>query len=79
MALMYIDTHDERPPAPLPRPPRVSLRPLVPIGTGFALLGAAALVPPAAGYALVIASGALIARSLAKHIPSTNGLEDHRQ
>jgi hypothetical protein len=78
MALMYIDTRDERPPAPLHRS-RLNLKPLVPIATGFALLGVAAMVPPAPGYALVIGSGALIARSLAKHIPSTNGLEDHRQ
>jgi hypothetical protein len=73
---MYVDTHEPR---SLPEPHRLSLRPLVPIGLGFALLGVASMVSPLAGYVLVLAGAALLVRTLAKLVPSSNGLEEHRQ
>jgi hypothetical protein len=43
------------------------------------LLGVAALVPPLPSYLLILATVVLVARALTKAIPSSNGLEDHRQ
>jgi len=76
---MYIDTHEQRPLPPGRAAQRLSLRPLVPIGAGFALLGVASMVTPLAGYVLVLVGAALIVRTLARLVPSSNGLEDHHQ
>lgn len=76
---MYIDTREQRPLPPGDAPHRLSLRPLVPVGFGFVLLGLASIVSPLAGYVLVLAGAALIVRTFARLIPSSNGLEDHRQ
>jgi predicted exporter len=76
---MYIDTHDHRP-VPAPHGPRrPNLRPLVPIAIAVVLLVVSALVPPLPAFGLILAAGALIARTVAKLIPSVNGLEDYRQ
>jgi ABC-type thiamin/hydroxymethylpyrimidine transport system permease subunit len=76
---MYIDTHEQRPLPPGRAAQRLSLRPLVPLGIGFLMLGVASMVAPLAGYVLVLVGAALIVRTLAKLVPSSNGLEEHRQ
>jgi ABC-type thiamin/hydroxymethylpyrimidine transport system permease subunit len=76
---MYIDTHEQRPLPPGRAAQRLSLRPLVPLGIGFLMLGIASMVAPLAGYVLVLVGAALIVRTLAKLVPSSNGLEEHRQ
>jgi hypothetical protein len=76
---MYIDTHEQGPLGPPDEPWRPNLRPLVPIAIAVVLLVVSALVPPLPSYVLIIAAGALIARTVAKLIPSVNGLEDYRQ
>jgi hypothetical protein len=43
------------------------------------LLGIAGMVPPLPAYLLILGAAALIARTLAKLIPVSNGLRDHRQ
>jgi len=76
---MYIDTHEQR---PLPSPSeawRPNLRPVVPIAIAILLLATSSAVPPLASYAFILTAGALIARTVAKLIPSVNGLEDYRQ
>jgi hypothetical protein len=76
---MYIDTREQRPLPPLHEPWRPNLRPLVPIAIAVVLFVVASMVSPLASYVLTLAGGALIARTLAKLIPSSNGLEEHRQ
>ena len=76
---MYIDTREQRPLPPLHEPWRPNLRPLVPIAIAVVLFVVASMVAPLASYVLTLAGGALIARTLAKLIPSSNGLEEHRQ
>jgi hypothetical protein len=76
---MYIDTHEPRSLPPHREPRRVSLRPLVPIGIGSLLLGVASMAGPLPGYVLILAGTALIARTVARLVPSSNGLEEHRQ
>jgi hypothetical protein len=76
---MYIDTHDQRPVPPPHGPRRPNLRPLVPLAIAVVLLVVSALVPPLPAYVLIILAGAFIARTVAKLIPSVNGLEDYRQ
>jgi hypothetical protein len=76
---MLIDTRE---PQPLPRshePWTPNLRPLAPIPVGLFLLGVAGAVPPALSYLLILGGGGLIARTVAKLIPTSNGLEEHRQ
>jgi hypothetical protein len=51
----------------------------VPVAVAVPMLVAAPLVPPLAGYGLTLGAGALIARTAAKLLPSSNGLEDYRQ
>jgi hypothetical protein len=76
---MLIDTRERRPlPSPQERR-RPNLRPLAPIPGGLFLLGLAGMVPPAPSYVLILAGSGLIARTIAKLIPSSNGLEEHRQ
>jgi len=79
MVLMYIDTREQRPLAPLHEPRRPNLRPLVPIAIAVVLLVVASMVPPLPSYVLILAAVALLARTAAKLIPSSNGLEDYRQ
>jgi hypothetical protein len=80
MALMFIDTRDQRPLPPPPHEPwRPNLRPLAPVAVAVPMLVAAPLVPPLASYGLTLGAGALIARAAAKLLPSSNGLEDYRQ
>jgi hypothetical protein len=76
---MYIDTREQRPLPPLHEPWRPNLRPLLPIALAVVLFVVASMVPPLASYLLTLAGGALIARTFAKLIPSSNGLEEHRQ
>ena len=76
---MYIDTREQRPLPPRHEPWQPNLRPLVPIAIAVVALVVSALVPPLPSYLLVLAGGALIARTLAKLIPSSDGLKDHRQ
>ena len=76
---MYIDTREQRPLPPLHEPWRPNLRPLVPIALAVVLFVVASMVPPLASYLLVLGGGALIARTVAKLIPSSDGLKDHRQ
>jgi hypothetical protein len=76
---MLIDTREQQPLPPSHERRRHNLRPLAPIPGGFILLGVAGMVPPAPAYVLILAGGGLIARTVAKLIPSSNGLEEHRQ
>jgi len=76
---MYIDTHEQRPLPSPDEPWRPNLRPVVPIAIAIVLLVTSAMVPPLAAYAFILTAGALIARTVAKLIPSVNGLEDYRQ
>jgi hypothetical protein len=76
---MFIDTREQRPVPPLHEPWRPNLRPLVPIALAVVLLVGSAIVPPLASYVLILVAGALIARTVAKLLPSANGLEDYRQ
>ena len=76
---MYIDTRDERPLPPHHEPWRPNLRPVVPIAIAVALFVVATTVAPLPSYVLTLVAVALIARTVAKLIPSSNGLEDYRQ
>ena len=76
---MYIDTREQRPLPPLHEPWRPNLRPLVPIAIAVLLLVVAPMVSPLPSYVLIVVAGALILRTVAKLIPSSNGLEDYRQ
>jgi hypothetical protein len=76
---MLIDTREPPPLPPSREPWRPNLRPLAPIPGGLFLLGVAGMVPPVPSYLLIVAGGGLIARTAAKLIPSSNGLEEHRQ
>jgi len=80
MALMFIDTRDQRPlPPPLHEPWRPNLRPFAPIAVAVPMLVVSPMVPPLTAYGLILGAGALIARAAAKLMPSSNGLEDYRQ
>ena len=79
MALMFIDTRDERPSQPLPQPWRPNLRPFVPIAIAVPMLVVSPLVPPLASYGLTVGAGVLICRTAAKLIPHTDGLRDYHQ
>ena len=76
---MLIDTREQRPLPPLPEPRRPRLHRFLPIPIGFILLGVAAMVPPLPAYLLILGAIAIIARTFARVIPSSNGLEEHRQ
>jgi hypothetical protein len=76
---MYIHTHDERPSAPPHKPWRPHLLPLVPVAIAVALFVVAAMVPPLPSYLCLLAGCALIVRTIAKLVPSSNGLRDYRQ
>jgi hypothetical protein len=76
---MYIDTREQRPLPPPHEPRRPNLRPLVPIAIAVLLFVLSPMVSPLLSYVLILAAGALTARTVAKLIPSTNGLEDHQQ
>jgi hypothetical protein len=76
---MYIDTREQRPLPPLHEPWRPNLRPLVQIAIAVILLVVSPLVPPLPSYVLILGAAALIARTVAKLLPSSNGLEDYRQ
>ena len=79
---MYIDARDRGSHPPRPRgsePWRPNLRPLVPFAIAVPMLVVAPMVPPLASYGLTVGAGVLICRTAAKLIPSSNGLEDHRQ
>ena len=80
MALMFIDTRDQRPlPPPLHEPWRPNLRPFVPIVVAVPMLVVAPMVSPLPSYGLTVGAIALIARTAAKLMPSSNGLEDYHQ
>jgi hypothetical protein len=76
---MFIDTREPPPLPPSHEPWRPNLRPLAPITVGACLLGVSGTVPPALSYLLILGGGGLIARTVAKLIPTSNGLKDHRQ
>jgi hypothetical protein len=76
---MYIDTREQRPLPPVHESWRPNLRTLVPIAIAVFLFVVASVVPPLPSYVLILGAGALIARTVAKLIPSSNGLEDYRQ
>jgi hypothetical protein len=76
---MYIDARDREPLPPLPEPWRPNLRPFVPIAVAVPMLIVAPMVPPIASYGLTVGAGVLICRTAARLLPSSNGLEDHRQ
>jgi hypothetical protein len=76
---MFIDTREQRPLPPVPEPWRPNLRPLVPIALAVVLFVVASMVSPLLSYVLTLTGGALVARTVARLIPSSNGLEDHRQ
>jgi hypothetical protein len=77
--LMLVDTHERHPLQPPHEAWRPGLRRLWPIPATMFLLGVAAMVPPLPSYLLILATVALVARSLTKAIPGSNGLEDYRQ
>jgi hypothetical protein len=77
--LLLIDTREESPQPARHERQRRSLRPLAPIPAAMFLLGVADMVPPLPSYLLTLACVALVARTLAKLVPMSNGLEDHRQ
>ena len=76
---MFIDTHEQRPLPPPHEPWRPNLRPLVPIALAVVMFVVASMVSPLVSYVLTLAGGALVVRTVAKLIPSSNGLEEHRQ
>jgi hypothetical protein len=73
---MYIQS---RPEPPSREPFRPNLRPLIPLLIAVAMFAAAPLVAPIVAYGLILGAGALVARCAAKLLPSSNGLEEHRQ
>ena len=81
MALMYVDTHDQRPLPPPPRrePSRRTIRPVIQIAAAIFLLGVSQMVSPFPSYLLTLAAVAIIARTAARLLPSSNGLEDYHQ
>ena len=79
MALMYIDTHDQRPTPPRHEPRRPNVRPVIHVAIAMFLLGVSQMVSPFPSYLLTLAAVVVIARTAAKLLPSSNGLEDYHQ
>jgi hypothetical protein len=77
--LLLIDSR-EQPPLPAPHEPhRPNLHRFWPFPATLFLLGVAAMVPPLPAYLVILATVVLVARTLTRAIPGSNGLEDYRQ
>jgi hypothetical protein len=76
---MFIDTREQRPLPPSHEPWRPNLRPVLPLAIAVCLLVISTVAAPLPSYVLILVAGGLIARTVAKLLPSANGLEDYRQ
>ena len=82
---MLIDTRGPLfpPEEPDPAPRRSfqwgSLRPLMPLMVGLALVLSSGAFPPVIAYILILAACVFIGRGLGNFLRSTPGLKDHRQ